>query len=121
MSLSIEELELIARTKEVLIETRSGDRVFRTVIWVVVDGEDVFVRSVRGEAGRWFQRALAEPAVTLGVAESRFQFTATPADDPESVDRVSEALRRKYSPGRSLDAMLRLEVLRTTLLLEPTG
>ncbi len=120
MSLSIEELEAIARAKEVVIETRSGGRVFRTVIWVVVDGEDVFVRSVRGEAGRWYQRALAEPEVTLGVGKERFQFTAKGANDPESVDRVSEGLRRKYSPGRSLDAMLRLEVLGTTLLLEPT-
>lgn len=121
VSLSTEDLESIARAREVVIETRSGDRVFRTVIWVVVDDEDVFVRSVRGEAGRWFQRALAQPEVALGVGADRFQFTATAADDPESVDRVSEGLRRKYSPGRSLDAMLRLEVLGTTLLLEPAG
>ncbi|MEX1126660.1 MAG: DUF2255 family protein [Acidimicrobiia bacterium] len=118
MSLTPEDLTLIAGANEVVVETRSGDRVVRTVIWVVVDGEDVFVRSVLGRAGRWWQRALAEPEVTLSVGDIRFRFTATPVTDPESVERTSEGFRRKYRKGRSLDAMLRPEVLDTTLLLE---
>lgn len=121
MSLSTEELELIAAAREVVIETRSGDRVFRTVIWVAVDDEDVYVRSVRGGAGRWYQRALAEPDVTLRVGDNRFRFTALSATDAESVERASEGLRHKYPKGRSLDSMLRIEVLDTTLLLEPVA
>jgi hypothetical protein len=116
--LSTEELELIDGTKEVLIETRSGSRVFRTVIWVVVHDREVFVRSVDGEAGRWYQRALADPDVALRVGNARFRFTALPASDPRSVERASEGLRSKYR-GRSLEMMLLPEVLETTLLLEP--
>jgi len=119
VTLSAQDLERISEVKEVLIETRARDRVFSTVIWVAVDQGEVFVRSVRGHAGRWFQRALADPEVTLRVGETRFRFRAIPAADDESVRRTSDGLSAKYPKGRSLDAMLRPEVLDTTLLLEP--
>ncbi|HEX5696614.1 MAG TPA: nitroreductase/quinone reductase family protein [Acidimicrobiia bacterium] len=121
MSLSAEHLDLVTRANEVLIETRSGARVFQTVIWVVVDGDDVLVRSVRGESGRWYQRALANPEVALIVGDTRLELMAVPASDEVAVERASEALRRKYRVGRSLDAMLVPEVLGTTLLLEPVA
>lgn len=119
VSLSAEELEQIAAAREVVIETRSGGRVFRTVIWVAVAEEGVFVRSVRGGAGRWYQRAISEPHVNLTVGDTRFRFTAVPETGADSVDRASEGFRGKYPKGRSLEAMLRSEVLDTTLLLEP--
>jgi hypothetical protein len=117
--MSAEGLERIATAREVLIETRSGDRVFPTVIWVVVDEGDVLVRSVRGVTGRWYQRALADPEVTLQAGDTRFHFRAIEVTDAETIERTSEALRRKYRKGRSLDSMLRPEVLNTTLLLDP--
>jgi len=120
MSLNAQDLETIAGANEVVIETRSGDRVFRTVIWVAVDSDDVFVRSVRGHAGRWFQRAIADPEVALRVENTSYPFTAVAVTDPDAVERASEGFRGKYSIGRSLDAMLRPEVLDTTLVLEPS-
>ena len=119
MSLTAEDLDLIAGVKEVVIETRLGERAFGTVIWVAVDEGEVFVRSVRGRAGRWFQRALADPKVTLRVGGTRFRFRAEPATDDESVRRTSDGLSAKYPKGRSLDAMLHTDVLDTTLRLEP--
>lgn len=113
-----EHLESIATTNLVTIETRSGDRVIATVIWVAVDGEDIYVRSVRGEAGKWYQRAKAEPEVMLGVGDDRYGFKAIPAADPESIEAASEALRRKYR-GKSLEMMLLPETLGTTLRLQP--
>jgi hypothetical protein len=119
VTLSTQDLERISGASEVVIETRSGDRIFGTVIWVAIDQGDVFVRSVRGHAGRWFQRALADPEVTLRVGDTRFRFLAESAADDESVQRTSDGLSAKYPKGRSLDAMLRPEVLDTTLLLQP--
>jgi hypothetical protein len=116
--LSPEQLEIFAQAREVLIETKRGDRVYRTVIWVVVDEGEVFVRSVRGEVGRWYQRALADPSVALAVGDDRLDFAAVPASDPTSIERTSEALRRKYR-GRSLEMMLMPETLGTTLRLDP--
>lgn len=111
-------LEVIASTKEVEIATRSGSRIYRTVIWIATDGTDVFVRSVRGVAGRWFQRATTEPEVTVHVGEFTIPARAVAATDAASVERASEAFRRKYPPSRSLDSMLRPDVLGTTLRLE---
>ena len=118
MSLTAEQIRAIGQMPEVVIETRRGNHVIGTVIWVVVEDDDVYVRSVRGESGRWYQRALSDPEVALRVGDARFEFSAVPANDPDSVETASEALRRKYR-GRSLENMLRVETLGTTLRLEP--
>lgn len=119
MAVNAEQLETLDEVKTVVIETRSGERTIGTIIWVVVDSGDVFVRSVRGESGKWYQRVLANPEVALRVGDDRLHFQAVAAADPDSVERVSAALRRKYPPGGSLDSMLRPETLGTTLLLAP--
>ena len=118
MSLTAEQLQEIGEAREVVVETRRGDRVIGTVIWVVVGDDDVYVRSVRGETGRWYQRAVADPDVALRVGDARFEFRAVPANDPDSIESASQALRRKYR-GRSLENMLRVETLGTTLRLDP--
>lgn len=102
-----------------MIETRSGDRVYPTVVWVVVDGPEVFLRSVDGAEGRWYRRAVADAEVTLVVGSTRLDARAVPATDPASVERASAGYRRKYATGPSLDAMLAEAVLDTTLRLEP--
>jgi hypothetical protein len=118
MPLDPNKLEQIAQAREVVIQTRKGERLFDTIIWVVVDEGEVFVRSVRGERGRWYRRALAEPDVALAVGGDSFRFVAMPADDAESIQRTSDALSRKYR-GRSLEMMLQPETLGTTLRLDP--
>jgi hypothetical protein len=111
-------LDQIASAREVLIETGDGEKT--TIIWVVVDDGAVFVRSFRGEAGRWYRQALANPEVALIVGDDRYHFTASPATDADSVRRTSDGIRLKYGKGRSVDAMVLPEVLDTTLLLIPT-
>ena len=45
---------------------------------------------------------------------------AVPVDDPAEIERVSEALRRKYARyAGPLAAMLRPETLPTTMRLDP--
>ncbi len=121
MPFQTEELELIAAAREVLIETRSGDRVYRTVIWVSADDETLYIRSFLGESGRWYQRALIDPKVALISGDARVVFSPIPATDAASVRRASEGFRRKYPDSRSLDAMVVPEVLHTTLRLEPAS
>jgi hypothetical protein len=113
-------LELLDREREVDVETVGPDgRPQRTTIWVVVEG-DVFVRSWRGERGRWYRAAVARPAeVALVAAGRRIPVHAVPAADAESVSRCSAALERKYAGDPSTPAMVAEEVLATTLRLEP--
>jgi hypothetical protein len=111
------------QTREVDIETSRGDGapVHRTTIWIVVDGDIPYVRSVRGPAGRWYREMVANPRGAVHAAQDSVAVTASPAADSDSVARVSAAIERKYrqgSPG-STDAMLRDETLPTTLRLDP--
>jgi hypothetical protein len=115
-----ETLDLLARTKEVRLETsRPGGPVHSTIIWVVVDGADVFVRSWKGASARWFREARANPDVAVVVSDERLSATAVPAIDPESVRRCSEGFLAKYRKSKSALMMVADDILDTTLRLEP--
>jgi hypothetical protein len=89
------------------------------VIWVVVADDQVFVRSVRGPKGRWYRDLAAGGPATLEFAGHRLAVQAIPASDPAAVDRASREYLRKYQPSPYAQAMVRSEVLPTTLRLEP--
>jgi hypothetical protein len=121
MSFEAERLRRIDAAEEVQIETRLASGASRqTIIWIVVDGGRVYVRSVRGPNGKWYQRLSARPDGAIHVGGTKTPVRAVPVGDPGEIERVSEALRRKYaSHGSSLANMLRPETLPTTLRLEP--
>jgi hypothetical protein len=120
MSFKPDELALLEGAEEVDIETHPPEGpVHRATIWVVVDGDSAYVRSVRGPAGRWYRELAANPAGAVHVDGRRLAVTAIPAADPDSIDRVSAALRRKYKGVQGLPAMLEPATFETTLRLEP--
>jgi len=120
MPLSDQQLALIDETKEVRIRTRGATRTFTTIIWIVVADGTVYVRSVDGEEGKWYQRALLDSRVEVVVGDQQIPFTAVHVEDGDEIDAVTAALHAKYRPGVSLDRMVRVEVLGTTLRLDPT-
>jgi hypothetical protein len=114
------ELALLDETEEVEIETaRPGGPAHRTIIWIVVDGDDTFIRSVNGATARWFREAVANPAVAIHVAGRALQARAVAATDPSSVQRTSDALTRKYARDPALRLMLKPEIFDTTLRVTP--
>ncbi len=120
MSFPSEDLGRIAQAVEVEIETQApAGPAHRAVIWIVVDGDEAFVRSFRGPTARWYREALANPAVALHVDGRRLPATAIPATDPDSIERTSNGFRRKYADDPSMPAMIAPAVLPTTLRLEP--
>ena len=120
MSFAQDDLARIRDAEEIDIETQAPDGpVHRTTIWIMVDGDDAFVRSVRGEAGRWYQDALANPALAIHVDGRRLPATAIPATDPDSIDRINRALAAKYTGVEGYDSMLEPGCLSTNLRLEP--
>ncbi len=66
-----ETLSLLDETMEVRIETRrdADSPEHRTIIWVVVVENEVFVRSVRGQKGRWYREISSNPEGALHVRE----------------------------------------------------
>lgn len=118
----------IAEREEVEIETSAPSRgvgaTRKTIIWIVAHGPHVFVRSVRGEKGRWYQELLADPEATLLFRGKPklppVAVRGVHAPDPESVAACSRALEAKYRrDGASLKAMLQPDTLPTTVRLEP--
>ena len=122
-SFDAETLRLLDETKEVRIETRrDGDSPeHRTIIWVVVVEGGVFVRSVRGQRGRWYREISSNPEGALHVEDDRIPVRAASVTEGATVDAVSAAFRSKYqqSSPASTEAMLRSETPPTTLKLSP--
>jgi len=118
-----ETLRLLDETKEVRIETRRDvdSPEHRTIIWVVVVEGEVFVRSVRGQRGRWYREISSNPEGALHVKDDRIGVQAAPATEGATVDAVSAAFRSKYqkSSPASTEVMVRPETLPTTLKLSP--
>ena len=118
-----ETLERLDGSDEVRIETSRDASSPRhgTTIWAVVVEDAVFVRSVRGEKGRWYREASANPEAALRVGDERVPVRAVQETDAATVGKVSEAYREKYGasyPGPTA-GIVREEVLRTTLRLLP--
>jgi hypothetical protein len=110
---------LLDRAKEVDIETRSPKGSEHSVpIWIVVDGDDVFIRAVNGPTSRWYREIVNGPGA-LVVNGKRIPVRAVSAADSASVKRASDGYRKKYRKGGSLDSMLLPPTLPTTLRLEP--
>jgi hypothetical protein len=120
MGYSQDELDLIDRTEEVEIETAGNGGVsHRVIIWAVVDGDSVFVRSYRGAHARWYREALSNPSVVLHVDGRRLPATAVLATDPDSIERTSAGFLSKYPNDPATPRMVRPEVLDLTFRLDP--
>jgi hypothetical protein len=112
-------LERVAEIGEVRIETKGNGATHTTTIWIVEAAGDVFIRSVRGQRGRWYRELTSAGEGVLILRNHRVPVRAIPVDDSASIERCSRAFREKYRGDPSTPSMVRREVLSTTLRLEP--
>jgi hypothetical protein len=119
VSFTTQDLARLGAAEEIEIETRSstGD-VHRAIVWPVVEGGAVFVRSYLGARGRWYREAIADPLVAIHLGGDRLAARVVPATDPASIEACSAGLARKHPTSPSIGAMLAPEILDTTLRLE---
>lgn len=123
-SWSTDELDRIAAVDEVDIAPRRADGSLRqpTTIWVVRDGDDLFVRSWHGMEGHWWRSASASHTGRITADGMEMDVTFSDAGDPDVNDRVDAAYRAKY--GRHSDyvePMVADQARATTLRLAPQG
>ena len=122
MTFSPDMLQRLRDAEEVRIETRRGTEgpIHRTIIWVVVDDHDrVLVRTYLGPGSRWYREALANPDCGLWLGREMLPVRAERAEDPDRVEAASLGFTTKYAGQPSMRAMVRTEVLPTTLELLP--
>jgi hypothetical protein len=91
-----------------------------TTIWVVRVGDDLFVRSVRGEAAGWYRgtRARREGRISGGGVTKDVSFEDAGHDLDDRIDR---AYRHKYRRHADdiVDTVLTTEARSTTIRLVP--
>ena len=96
-SWSSEELDKIGTAEELDIASRRPDGTLRpfVTIWVVRADGDLYVRSVKGRSGTWFQRALAagDGRIRAGGVERDAAFEEA---GPEVDAAVTTAYHEKY-------------------------
>ncbi len=95
---STDELSRLEQADELQISARRDNGSLRhpTTIWVVRLGGDVYVRSYRGDEGRWYRgtQTRHEGHVQAGGVDRDVDFVAE--TDPDVNARIDAAYRSKY-------------------------
>jgi hypothetical protein len=123
-SWSDDELRRIGGADELQISSRRADGTLRpyVTIWVVRDGDELYVRSAYGAGNGWFRRARAAGAgrVRAGGVERDVTFAdADPATGP-ALDRAYHAKYDRYGPA-IVGTVVGESVASLTLRLSPAG
>jgi hypothetical protein len=89
--------QAITSPQEVQVITRRSDGTPRaaTTIWIVGDGDRVFIRSTNGRSAAWFRAALASGAGQILAEGTAYDVAFTEADD-DDLAGVDAAYRAKY-------------------------
>ena len=95
---TLAELDRIGRTDELDLASQRRDGSLRrpVTIWVVRDGDDLYVRSMYGRAGAWFRgtQTRGRGRVRSRGVDKDVTFVVDP--DPALNDRLDAAYREKY-------------------------
>ncbi|MGP3939100.1 DUF2255 family protein [Streptomyces sp. 6N106] len=118
-----DELNRIATTDELEMAPLRGDGTPRTAvpIWVVRDGDDLYVRSYRGTDGAWWRTAHGSHEGHIRSGGVDRDVTLIEEGDPGVNDRLDDAYRSKYSrySGTYVEPMVADTARATTLRLLP--
>jgi len=116
-----DELMQIAGADELQLASRRRDGSLRSPVtmWVVRDGDDLYVRSVYGRGSSWFRSAQTrhEARVSAGGVEKDVALVET----DEAGDEIDAAYQEKYGRRypRIVDSVLTPEARAATLKLVP--
>jgi hypothetical protein len=117
---TLDELTTIGNAIEVDVTPSRADESSGeyTTIWVVRVGSELYVRSYRGQSGRWYRDAIdtGRGHLRIGTVERDVSFDSDHRVDQSDVDA---AFRAKYGRSSYVDAMVTPDVAATTLRLVP--
>ena len=112
------ELAAIGGASELRISTRRADGSLRNpiTIWVVRDGDDIYVRGYRGRSTTWFRHLLSLPGGHIRAGGVDHDAVFTEETNAAVNDRIDEAYRSKYRRYPDLVAPKVIETIRTATL-----
>jgi hypothetical protein len=118
-----DELDTIARTNEMRVAPLHSDGTPRnpTTIWVVRDGDELYVRAANGPGAVWYRAAKAtrQGHISVGGIDKDVTF----ADESDEVvnDRIDSGYLSKYGgfPSQVVDPMVAPDARAATLRLIP--
>jgi hypothetical protein len=118
-----DDLDKIAAAEELELASlrRDGTLSNAVTIWVVRVGDDLYVRSWKGDGGAWFRttKARHEGHIKAGGVGKDVAFVTEAEDDIN--DQIDTAYRTKYRRhgGRYVDPMVAPTARATTIRLVP--
>ena len=115
-------IELTTLNEEQLlrIATTRPDGTLRApvIIWAVVVGDDLYVRSVRGDAGGWYRHIQENPDAQIESGDVKRAVTAIAAG--RALDQeIDSAYLAKFGPSNAVDSITTPAANTTTLKLVP--
>ncbi len=116
-------LEAIGAAEEIEVRSPEEDGSMQdaVTIWVVRVGDELFVRSVRGEHGAWYRRAEDKHVGRVEVGGATIDVEFQDVGD-EKADEIDAAYREKYAGhSDSVDSITSPESRATTIRLAPRG
>lgn len=102
------------------ISTTRPDGALRrpVIIWAVVVGNELYVRSVRGEAGGWYRHIQENPDAQIESGDVKRAVTAVAAG--RALDQeIDAAYLAKFGPSNAVDSITTSAANATTLKLVP--
>ena len=112
---------LVAEIEEIDVESgaSAAEPAVRRTIWVVVVDGVVYVRSVTGVGGLWYQAVLARPDGLIHAGDVTLPMHASHVTDPDVIAQVSAEYLRKYAGSEWAPPMAEPKTLPATLRLDP--
>jgi hypothetical protein len=118
-----EELDRVGTAQELEIASLRADGTMRrpVPIWVIREGDDLYVRSWRGRSAAWYRgtQERQQGHIRAGGVEKDVNFVAV--DDERLNERIDAGYRSKYGQTGSsyVEPMTSGETRTTTLRLDP--
>ncbi len=120
MTWTANELATLGDEQLLRISTTRSDGSTRrpVIIWAVVVGNDLYVRSVRGDVGGWYRHIQANPDARIESGGVKREVTTVAAD--RTLDQeIDDAYLAKYGPPFAVDSITIPAAKATTLKLVP--
>jgi deazaflavin-dependent oxidoreductase (nitroreductase family) len=88
---------------ELTVTGRTSGREISNPVWVVRDGEKLYLVPVSGSDSDWYKNVLKTPTVRLSAEGVQLNATVTPISDTTKLETALDLFRAKYG-ARAVEA-----------------